>query len=190
LLFATWLVTVARRNYFRGIRLPEKDFAMPFERFWRWYDRAARLDFAGTVVSYFFDWRGWIATFIGGSGGAVTFLWAAIDGRSPLDVWIAAVIVAAALAVFVWVIITIVGTLIRGTKPNYRPTIIKDGRNSDLKTLQFVQLFGIGAHDAWSDGDVLEPIREVWIHDEWFAARRLSIMRIMARRTKAATVVA
>ena len=36
----------------------------------------------------------------------------------------------------------------------------------------------------------LEPIREVWIHDEWFAARRLSIMRIMARRTKAATVVA
>jgi membrane protein DedA with SNARE-associated domain len=37
---------------------------------------------------------------------------------------------------------------------------------------------------------VLEPIRKVWIHDEWFAARRLSMMRIMARRTKAATVVA
>jgi hypothetical protein len=37
---------------------------------------------------------------------------------------------------------------------------------------------------------MLEPIREVWIHDEAFAARRLSIMRIMARRTKAATVVA
>jgi hypothetical protein len=36
----------------------------------------------------------------------------------------------------------------------------------------------------------LEPIREVWIHDEWFAARRLSMMRIMARRAKAATVVA
>jgi hypothetical protein len=36
----------------------------------------------------------------------------------------------------------------------------------------------------------LEPIREVWIHNEWFAARRLSMMRIMARRTKAATVVA
>lgn len=35
----------------------------------------------------------------------------------------------------------------------------------------------------------LELIREVWIHDEWFAARRLSIMRIMARRTNAATVV-
>jgi hypothetical protein len=36
----------------------------------------------------------------------------------------------------------------------------------------------------------LEPIREVWIHDEAFAAIRLSMMRIMARRTKAATVVA
>ena len=35
-----------------------------------------------------------------------------------------------------------------------------------------------------------EPIREVWIHDEAFAASRLSMMRIMARRTKAATVVA
>jgi hypothetical protein len=37
---------------------------------------------------------------------------------------------------------------------------------------------------------VFEPIREVWIHDEGFAASRLSMMRIMARRTKAATVVA
>jgi hypothetical protein len=36
----------------------------------------------------------------------------------------------------------------------------------------------------------LEPIREVWIHEEAFAARRLSMMRIMARRTKAATVIA
>ena len=36
----------------------------------------------------------------------------------------------------------------------------------------------------------LEPIREVWIHDEGFAASRLSMMRIMARRTNAATVVA
>jgi hypothetical protein len=34
----------------------------------------------------------------------------------------------------------------------------------------------------------LEPIREVWIHDEWFTASRLSMMRIMARRTKATVV--
>ena len=37
---------------------------------------------------------------------------------------------------------------------------------------------------------VLEPIREVWIHGEAFAASRLSMMRIMARRMNAATVVA
>ena len=36
----------------------------------------------------------------------------------------------------------------------------------------------------------LEPIREVWIHDEAFAASRLSMMRIMARRMNAATVIA
>jgi len=41
-----------------------------------------------------------------------------------------------------------------------------------------------------ADADRLEPMREVWIHDEAFAARRLSMMRIMARRTKAATVIA
>ena len=36
----------------------------------------------------------------------------------------------------------------------------------------------------------LEPIREVWIHGEVFAASRLSMIRIMARRKNAATVVA
>ncbi len=36
----------------------------------------------------------------------------------------------------------------------------------------------------------LEPIREVWIDDDAFAASRLSMMRIMARRMNAATVVA
>ena len=35
----------------------------------------------------------------------------------------------------------------------------------------------------------LEPIREVWIHGEGFAASRLSMMRIMARRMNSATVV-
>ena len=33
-------------------------------------------------------------------------------------------------------------------------------------------------------------IREVWIYDEAFAASRLSMMRIIARRTKAVTVAA
>jgi hypothetical protein len=38
--------------------------------------------------------------------------------------------------------------------------------------------------------EVLEPIREVSIHDEDLATRRLSMMRIMARWMKAATVLA
>ena len=33
-----------------------------------------------------------------------------------------------------------------------------------------------------------EPIREVWIHDEGFGASRLSMMRILERRTKAMVV--
>jgi len=37
-----------------------------------------------------------------------------------------------------------------------------------------------------SNDKYLEPNREVLIHGEWVAARRLSMMRIMARRTKAA----
>ena len=37
---------------------------------------------------------------------------------------------------------------------------------------------------------VYEPIRKVWIYGEAFAASRLSMMRIMARRMNAATVVA
>ena len=41
-----------------------------------------------------------------------------------------------------------------------------------------------------SHSAVLEPIREVWIYSEAFAASRLSMMRIMARRMNAATVVA
>jgi hypothetical protein len=64
--------------------------------FWRWYDRAARLDFAGTVLGYFFDWRSWL---IGTSGGAMTFIWAAIDGRSPLDVWLMALMATACMVV-------------------------------------------------------------------------------------------
>ena len=45
-------------------------------------------------------------------------------------------------------------------------------------------------HSKPFDLVLLEPIREVWIHDEAFAASRLSMMRIMARRMNAATVIA
>ena len=41
---------------------------------------------------------------------------------------------------------------------------------------------------VFCDQNASEPIREVWIHDKGFTAIRLSMMRIIARRTKAATV--
>jgi hypothetical protein len=75
--------------------------------FWRWYDRASRVDFSGTLLDFVFDWKGWISATIAGSGGAVTFLKAAIDGRSPLDVWVVAVVVAAALVILVYYSISI-----------------------------------------------------------------------------------
>jgi hypothetical protein len=75
---------------------------MADNKFWRWYDRGARMDFGGTVLGFFFDWKGWLAAAVGSSGGAMTFLKAAMDGRDPLDVWVLATIVAAALAVFVY----------------------------------------------------------------------------------------
>jgi len=73
--------------------------------FWRWYDRAARADFAGTLLGYVFDWKGWIT---GTLGSVVTFSWAAIDGRSPLDVWVLTVVVMAALTVGVNFLIPII----------------------------------------------------------------------------------
>ena len=76
---------------------------MGFEKFWRGYDWVARADLA---VGWLFDWRKWLWSFVPGGAG-MTFLWAAIEGRSPLDVWIAAVIVMAALAVLVYFLIAI-----------------------------------------------------------------------------------
>jgi hypothetical protein len=90
---------------------------MAWDRFWRWYDRGARVDLADRVFSFFFDWRGWLATTIGGSGGAVTFLAGALSGRSPLDVWVLAVVVAAALAAFVYFSIGIIERLRGGRRP-------------------------------------------------------------------------
>jgi|SRR5713101_1340778 len=81
--------------------------AMAFERFWRWYDRASRADFGGTLLGFVFDWKAWISAAVGGGGGAVTFLKAAIDGRSPLDVWVLALVVVASLIAIVYFAISI-----------------------------------------------------------------------------------
>jgi hypothetical protein len=94
---------------------------MSWDRFWRWYDRGARVDLFDRVLSFFFDWRGWIAASFGGGGGALTFLSAAVEGRSPLDVWVVAVLVAAALSALVYFLIGIAEKL-----RNARPKTLND----------------------------------------------------------------
>jgi hypothetical protein len=83
-----------KRTISPGTIVPRRRAAMSWKEFWRWYDRGSRLDFAGTLLSLIFDWKAWAIGLVGGGG---TFLWAAIDGRSPLDVWVTAVVVLAAL---------------------------------------------------------------------------------------------
>lgn len=74
-------------------------------RFWIWVDRLARADFLGTLVSFIFDWKTWLFGSVG--GGGLTFIWAAIAGRDPLDVWIFALIAAACFAILIAVGLTI-----------------------------------------------------------------------------------
>src|SRR5258708_2960717 len=77
---------------------------MDWRRLTSWLDWTTRTDF---IVSFIFDWRKWLWALVP-SGGGMTFLWAAIDNRSPLDVWIAAAVVMAALAFVVFVALKII----------------------------------------------------------------------------------
>jgi hypothetical protein len=102
--------------------------------FWKWYDRASRIDFAATLINLLSDWKGWVITAIGSGGGAVTFLWAAIRGRDPLDVWVLAVVVAAALMLIVYIAITFLERLKRPavvSGPTASPTsdLMRDFQN-------------------------------------------------------------
>jgi hypothetical protein len=77
------------------------------DRFWRQYDRASRVDFGGTLLGFIFDWKAWVSALVGGGGGVLTFLTAAIGDRSPLEVWVFAVVVAAALIVILYLTVSL-----------------------------------------------------------------------------------
>ncbi|MEA2894558.1 MAG: hypothetical protein QOJ84_173 [Bradyrhizobium sp.] len=80
---------------------------MADNKFWRWYDRASRMDFGGTLLGLVFDWKGWVVASFGGGGGVLTFLIAAVKGRDPLDVWVLALVVMASLMAIVYLAISI-----------------------------------------------------------------------------------
>jgi hypothetical protein len=44
---------------------------MESETFWRWFDRGARVDFAATIVSWFFDWKTYALGAVGAIVGAI-----------------------------------------------------------------------------------------------------------------------
>jgi hypothetical protein len=74
---------------------------MVWRRLLEAFDWAARTEFAGHLLDFIFDWRKALWALVP-SGGAMTFLWAAIEGRSPLDVWVLAALVMGGLAAFVY----------------------------------------------------------------------------------------
>jgi len=64
--------------------------------FWRWYDRAARIDFAGTLLGIFFDWKTWAVW----AGGTVVSLFISSYGPwTPGQAWLAALIGGACIAI-------------------------------------------------------------------------------------------
>jgi hypothetical protein len=76
---------------------------MASEGFWRWFDRAARMDFAANVVGWFWDWRAWtLSTVAAVMGGIISKL----DGWSNTVVFLstlsAGLIVAIVFALLKW----------------------------------------------------------------------------------------
>jgi hypothetical protein len=80
--------------------------------FWRWFDRGSRMDFGGTVLAFLWDWKTWAAALV--PGGVVTFLWAAIKDRDPLDVWLMAIIATAGWIIIIAGVSAVISRIRRG----------------------------------------------------------------------------
>jgi hypothetical protein len=77
---------------------------MDVAAFWRWFDRAARADFAGNAVGWFWDWKSWTLSAV---GGALALILSKLDGWSNTSVFLATLcaglIVAIVYAILKWV---------------------------------------------------------------------------------------
>lgn len=123
-----------------GIATRRRIFVMSWSGFWRWYDRGARVDLFDRIFSFFFDWRTWIAGFIGSGGGTMTFIWAAVDGWSPLVVWVFAIVVTAALATLVYFSIGIAERLRTAQPRTLKSEIISPESDIDARQAYFTIL--------------------------------------------------
>jgi hypothetical protein len=56
--------------------------------FWRWFDRAARLDFASNVVGWFWDWRPWA---LSGLGALIAGVLSKLDGWPNTAIFLATI---------------------------------------------------------------------------------------------------
>ena len=126
---------------------------MGFERFWRGYDWVARADLA---IGWIFDWRKWLWTLVPGGGG-MTWLWSAIEGRTPLQVWIDAAVVTAALAVIVYFAISILEKIRSASKARFEiPKSNPAYRQADVATIK-----------PTADVDAREPFFQILEASEW-----------------------
>jgi hypothetical protein len=121
------------------------------------------------MLGWVFDWKGWIIGTAAGSGGSITFLKAAIEGRSPLDVWVLAVVVAAGLAIVAYVTISILEKYRKAKRhePGSQPSQSVGEFDSDFPDVRVADdqvawgLFGAPHHDK------LLPLLERGKIDAW-----------------------
>jgi hypothetical protein len=124
---------------------------MGFEAFWRWFDRAARFDFAGNVLGWFWDWKSWA---LSGTGGVVALILSKLDGWSNTGVFLATLcaglIVAVAYAVLKWAF-----------SPALPPKIEKSAPAT-----------AVSAPSLSPDVDAREAFFQILMESEWAATQR------------------
>jgi hypothetical protein len=122
------------------------------DKFWRWFDRGSRADFGGTLLGFFFDWKTAISTTFGGSGGAVTLLVTAIQGRPFIDVCILAIAAAAALVALVYFSISLLEKLKNGRVSKLPDTLttVAKGTLPALDRIPITELLKMATDRGWN----------------------------------------
>jgi hypothetical protein len=110
--------------------------------FWRWFDRAARLDFFGTLLGFFFDWKLWLPT---GGAAMIAFLSGIAEGKSFVDALVSTSLFAAAAAVIVIAILLLIRTMAGDASPHEH-----DWKSAANAVEAFAEPALLAARDQWS----------------------------------------